>query len=151
MQDPVLFLDFDGVCHALDTAALDEDFKVISNPKLFEWLPILTDILEPFPNVKIIISSDWRRLFDDDSLIQILGPLGERFMGVVESRGSNRADEIRLEVTRRKLTRWVAIDDHASVVETSKTGPQFIACQPNIGLSSPSVQLKLRVEFALTV
>jgi hypothetical protein len=34
--------------------------------------------------IRIIVSSDWRRLFDDATLIRLLAPLATRFVGVVE-------------------------------------------------------------------
>ena len=32
---PVLFLDFDGVLHQLGEPALDENFRLLYNPRLF--------------------------------------------------------------------------------------------------------------------
>ncbi|WP_256095067.1 HAD domain-containing protein [Paraburkholderia nodosa] len=78
-RHPVLFLDFDGVLHAYDELALDDNFRLIENPNLFMWCPVLERILAPFPEVRIVVSSDWRRLFDDAALIKLLGPLGARF------------------------------------------------------------------------
>jgi hypothetical protein len=37
----VVFLDFDGVLHPVGVPAVDEDFRLIENPGLFVWLPIL--------------------------------------------------------------------------------------------------------------
>jgi hypothetical protein len=81
----LLFLDFDGVLHPVGERAFDENFRLIANPGLFVWRPILEQILVPFPSVRIVVSSDWRRLFDDENLIRLLGPLGNRFAGVVET------------------------------------------------------------------
>ena len=80
----ILFLDFDGVLHSVDEPALDDYFKYNGNPNLFQWIQFLDDALAPYPDVRIIVSSDWRRLFGDDELIQFLGPVGHRFIGVVE-------------------------------------------------------------------
>jgi hypothetical protein len=85
---PFLFLDFDGVLHPVGERALDDDFCLIENPGLFIWRPIQEALLAQYPAVRIIISSDWRRLFDDATLIRLLGPLSNRFAGVVESVGS---------------------------------------------------------------
>ncbi|MEX3939865.1 HAD domain-containing protein [Paraburkholderia sp. BR10937] len=114
---PVLFLDFDGVLHACDELALDDNFRLIENPNLFMWCPVLERILAPFPEVRVVVSSDWRRRFDDAALIELLGPLGARFAGVVEGYGPTRAAEILAEVQRRSIALWLALDDHPSVVD----------------------------------
>lgn len=71
---PVLFLDFDGVLHGAHEVAVDDDGRVVlDNPRLFEHLPLLTEELAPYPELRIIVSSDWQRLFDDASLVRLLG------------------------------------------------------------------------------
>lgn len=148
-QPPVLFLDFDGVMHADGEEALDENFRLLPNPSLFCWRPILEEILSPHAEVRIIVSSDWRRLFDDDNLARLLGPaLGPRVIGAVETFKDSRAAEIIAEATRRRLDRWLALDDHPSVVTVSKSDKRFIACQPGLGLSSLNVQIQLRSRLA---
>ncbi|MDW3688514.1 HAD domain-containing protein [Cupriavidus sp. CV2] len=145
----VLFLDFDGVVHALGEPALDEDFKLLANPNLFGWLPILGELLEPYPNVRIIVSSDWRRLCDDGTLVRLLGPLGVRFIGVVETWGGSRAEEILEEARRRCLTHWLAIDDHPSVEAASRIDSRFVTCAPDTGVSAASVQAELQRKLAV--
>ncbi|CBJ39332.1 conserved protein of unknown function [Ralstonia solanacearum CMR15] len=147
-RDLVLFTDFDGVLHAADEPALDGTGRVIANERLFAWLPILVGILEPYPEVRLVVSSDWRRLLDDENLRLVLGPLGSRFVGIVETWGASRADEILAEVRRRKLTHWLALDDHPTVAIASRHEPRFIACMPDTGLSAPDVQAELRTRLA---
>lgn len=143
-RDLVLFTDFDGVLHAADEPALDSTGRLIANERLFAWLPILADILEPYPQVRLVVSSDWRRLLDDDNLRRVLGPLAPRFAGIVEIWGASRADEILAEVRRRRLTNWLAVDDHPSVLIASRRDTRFIPCAPDAGLSAPAVQAMLR-------
>lgn len=144
MSSPVIYVDFDGVLHLLGEPALDEDFKLLPNTNLFCWRPILERVLAPYPSVKIIISSDWRRLFDDQALSSLLGDLAPRFLGAVEIFRSSRAEEIIEDAGRRGLTHWLAIDDHPSVVDASDRGDErFIACASDSGLSSPEVQAEL--------
>ncbi|AQV95652.1 hypothetical protein BJN34_17365 [Cupriavidus necator] len=147
-ESRVLFLDFDGVLHAADEPALDGAGGLLPNPRLFAWLPVLVDILAPYPEVQIVVSSDWRRLLDDDNLRRVLGSLAPRFAGVVETWGTSRFDEILIEVRRRKLTTWLAIDDHPTVVAASRRDARFIACAPDTGLSALPVQARLRATLA---
>lgn len=139
----IVFLDFDGVLHPVGVPAVNEDFCLIENPDLFVWRPILERLLAPYPMVGIIVSSDWRRLFDDATLIRLLGPLAARFVGVVECYGSSRAEELLAEVERMELKRWVALDDHPSVHAAQERDPRFIACDPATGVSSIEVQRAL--------
>jgi hypothetical protein len=94
----VIFLDFDGVLRLVGVPAVDEEFRLIENPDLFVWRAIPGRLLARFPMIGIIVSSDWRRLFDDATLLRLLGPLAVRFAGVVECYRSSRSEEILAEV-----------------------------------------------------
>lgn len=150
MNTIVLFVDFDGVLHPLGEEAFDEHFDLIKNENLFCWRSILEDLLEPYRTVKIVVSSDWRCVFGDESLIRLLGSdLGPRFIGVVETYQSSRAGEILAEASRRKLDYWLAVDDHPSVHEARRQGDQrFIACSSDTGLSASAVQREIRLRLA---
>lgn len=140
-----LYLDFDGVTHRFGEPALNDRFRLLDNPNLFQWLPILETLLEPHPTVRIIVSSDWRRLFDDEALKQLLGPsLACRFVGVVDVIETSRANEIQIDAERRGLASWVALDDHPTVIEASRTDSRYIACDSTTGLSNPRVQKQLK-------
>lgn len=143
-----LFSDFDGVLHPADAATFDGTGRLVADPRLLAWLPVLADILAPYPAVRIVVSSDWRRWLDDDNLRRVLGPLAPRFAGVVETWGASRVDEILTEARRRKLTTWLAIDDHPTVVAASRRDARFIACEPDTGLSALPVQVRLRATLA---
>ena len=112
------------------------------------WRPILERLLAPYPMIGIIVSSDWRRLFDDATLVRLLGPLAVRFAGVVECYGSSRSEEILAEVRPRGLKEWVALDDHPSVIAAQATDPRFVACEPTTGVSSVDVQRTLSARLA---
>ncbi|MFM0196839.1 HAD domain-containing protein [Paraburkholderia strydomiana] len=98
--------------------------------------------------VGIIVSSDWRRLFDDATLIRLLGPLAARFVGVLESYGPSRSEEILAEVKRRGLNGWMALDDHPSVNAAQDRDPRFIACEPTTGVSPVDVPRTLSARLA---
>ena len=143
-----LFLDFDGVLHDANEDVPDSVEALRANPRLFQWLPHLVDALAPYPDVRIIVSSNWRRWFDDAGLRALLGQLGPRFDGVVATLGHSRAEEIWMEVHKRRLEHWMAIDDHESVHLAAQRDGRFIACPPDEGLSAASVQASLRTKLA---
>lgn len=137
----VLYLDFDGVLHPFGEEAIDEYGRLLPNPQLFCWLPILSELLSPYPAVRVIVSSDWRRLFSDQELMRLLGELGGRFVGVVENINRNRAQEIACDANSRVISDWLALDDHATVHAAALAGDtRYIPCQPHLGLSDRSVQ-----------
>jgi hypothetical protein len=103
-------------------------------------------MLAPYLSVRIIVSSDWRRIFDDENLKRLLGPiLGPRVLGVVDMVKDSRAEEILSEAARRNFVYWLALDDHPSVVDARNAGDaRFIACSPDTGLSNARVQRELQ-------
>lgn len=146
----VLFLDFDGGLHAVGEPALDEDWRLVANPNLFGWRHILEDALTLHPAVRIVVSSDWRRLFDDENLARLLGPvLGPRVLGAVEVVRTSRAEEILVEAARRRVSYWLAVDDHPSVAIARRAGDaRFIVCNPDSGLNNPRVRNELTRKLA---
>lgn len=128
----LLFLDFDGCLHSdevfiqpCNPAEISVDERrfltrhnqLVTGKNLFEHCDRLVAALEPFQNVKIVISSTWRGHFDLDALKAFLPPpLADRVIGVtpgVFSRdGTNhRLREIGLYLTRNGTLPWIALDD----------------------------------------
>jgi hypothetical protein len=109
----IVFLDFDGVLHG--TGMIHEiDFSadtIVLPPACFQHVAALASALDPFPDVKIVVSSSWRTLYELESLRLLLGPLGPR---VIETTGRNertRFGEIESYLSRRRPCDWLAIDD----------------------------------------
>lgn len=119
----VCYVDFDGVTH---------DDAVYWSPKrgiyigtpgrvLFEWMPILEDLLAPYPEVKIVLSTSWVRVRSFEFAKKQLSPeLQRRVIGATYHNRHMRRDEFELmsrgrqvldDVQRRKPTHWFAIDN----------------------------------------
>jgi len=62
--------------------------------------------------------------------------------------GASRVDEILTEARRRRLTTWLAVDDHPTAVAASQSDARFIACEPDTDLSALPVQARLRAPLA---
>ncbi|QNT63320.1 hydrolase, partial [Ralstonia solanacearum] len=65
MTRQVLFLDFDGVLHRGNSYLTPEGI-VSSAPgriELFEYAAILDRLLEPYPLVEVVLSTDWAPKF----------------------------------------------------------------------------------------
>lgn len=145
---PTLFLDFDGVLHSAEINAINRHGEFVPHPDLFAWVPILDGLLKPYPELRIVVSSDWRLVVDDLTLRRILGPLGSRFFGVMETMVQARADAVKAEARRRGLSAWLAVDDHPTVVTAAGDDARFIVCEPTTGINAPAVQREMMDKLA---
>ena len=68
----ILFLDYDGVLHPDDAYLVKGRPVLESEGELFMWSPLLIEALEPYPNVKIVLSTSWARVFGFDEACAFL-------------------------------------------------------------------------------
>jgi hypothetical protein len=127
-----LFLDFDGVLHP-DAAYLEKGKPVLRGHPgidLFEWAPILVELLAPYSDIKIVLSTSWvPSLGFQKAKSHLPDALQQRVIGatwhskyVVEYGldritwlGMTRFDQIQMYVRRHcQEGNWLAIDDHAT-------------------------------------
>ncbi|GAB3647839.1 HAD domain-containing protein [Ramlibacter alkalitolerans] len=134
----VLFLDFDGVLSRAGT----EDEQV----QYFVWLPLLAQLLAPWPDVFVAVHSTWRYTHTPAELRDLLGPLGERFIGCVP-RGQ-RAESIRWFVhANPRIHSYLVLDD-APGEFPSDMGERLVVCQPHVDVSDPEVQARISAWLA---
>jgi len=113
----ILFLDFDGVTHHFYSLSRRD---AVAN-SLFVFLPRLEKVLRDYPEVKIVISSEWRNhhpldelkaFFSDDIRERIIGatPLEPRTKDFIPGRRQRQVEDF---LKARGLTEhpWLAIDD----------------------------------------
>jgi hypothetical protein len=99
----LLFLDFDGVVHPQDDTNHPAGW--------FRWLPILANLLAPWPDVKIVVHSSWRYEYTDEELRKLLGPLSARFAGSAPRGPREQAIESVLEANKSLVTAHLVLDD----------------------------------------
>jgi len=154
----VLFLDYDNCLHRCD--AYVSDGKVIASEpgvQLFEFAEILEHALEPYPSVKIVISSDWVQALGYERARDALPPgLRER---VIDSTRTDEIDEpgfsdltrgeqIRRYIVRHRLRSWVAIDDRHDGFSPFRA--HLVRCQSGVGLGDSVVQELLALQLRAT-
>lgn len=134
LEDKILFLDIDGVLHPDDVASFTQDRTAPTGVNLFRWAPILVELLNKYPEVKIVVSSTWRCLFPYTILMDLL-PLGikERVIDVTEPKLYDRWDAIKEYIVRHKLNKYIIIDDDYKAFPYRC--PELVRCYPNVGLS----------------
>ena len=130
----VIFMDFDGVLHR----AGDGTETVVR----FQWLHVLVQLLEPWPDVHLAVHSTWRYLHTPMELRSLLGPLSGRFIGAVP-RGP-RAESIRWFLhLNPDITRYLVLDDAPREFPPDFPG-ELLLCDSRNGISAPEVQVRLR-------
>ncbi|EGF33425.1 hypothetical protein IMCC9480_213 [Oxalobacteraceae bacterium IMCC9480] len=155
----ILYLDFNGVLH---------DSMVMRNRKrglylakaersFFEWMPILDELLAPYPDLKIVLSTSWVRAVSFDTAKYDLSPaLQDRVIGSTFHHPGlsqtafdtmSRGLQVLGDVERRKPANWFAIDDDAfgwPVAHRNK----LVETKPDLGLSDPAAQEAVRAMLA---
>lgn len=149
------YLDYDGVTH-VDSVYWSPDRGIhITRPgyALFEWTPILEQLLVPYPNVKIVLSTSWVRLRGLEFAKAQLPPalrarvtgatFNNRVVQKLEFDLMPRGLQVYSDVQRRAPLEWFAIDndDRGWPVHCRD---HLIKTEDNIGLSSLDVQRAIR-------
>jgi hypothetical protein len=151
----VCYCDYDGVVHddAVYWSPRTGIYMRTQGRTLFEWLPILEELLAPYPNVKIVLSTSWVRAksfaFAKSQLTpalqsRVIGATfhnreTEKFLFDNMSRGS----QVWADVQRRNPERWFAIDnDEHGWPDLCRD--HLIKTDDRLGLSDPLVQHSIR-------
>ena len=150
-----IYLDFDSVLHHDSVYIHPTKGIYIREPgfTLFEWTPILDELLEAHPDVGIILSTSWVRAKSFSYAKSRLSPeLQKRVIGATFHKGCmnkelftqlTRTNQILADVSRRGLgDDWIAIDDEAE-------GWPFMYAKKLIrtgwaGISAPEVQAEIK-------
>lgn len=164
--DLVLYLDLDGVVqheavYWSPKRGVYMHQGYAPGHKLFEWLPILERLLEPFPEVALVLSSSWcvhpgysrtiRRFPESLQKRFIGGTFHRRAHGsdpwqVHSFRATPRGVQIWADVLRRKPRQWLALDDDTFSWPVWARD-NLVACDGETGLSCPRVQEELTAKL----
>ncbi len=151
-----LFLDFDGVLHP------DEVYLVAGRPVLrmdgfglFEWAGILDDLLAPYPDVQIVLSTTWVRLLGFDIARAYLPePLQRRVVGATwhetdprRWKQQTRYDQIRQSVERHRHLHWLAIvDDDTGWPDEHRANLALTDSLLGLGVASAQANLREKLD-----
>jgi hypothetical protein len=157
---PTLFVDYDGALHR-GHALLDESGELsldTGNP-LFEFTPLLVSLLEPWPEVEIVLTTSWLSKLSVEQVASYLPlALAKRVVGTTQGYkarfgdwkiGIARTYIIRAYVFEHRLKNWLAIDD--SVYGAHDLSTDFLQLEPHLelldsrrGIGSAETQQRIR-------
>ncbi|MEX3785731.1 HAD domain-containing protein [Paraburkholderia sp. BR14374] len=157
---PTLFVDFDGTLHAGHSYIdKDEQISLDSGRPLFEFAPILADMLVPYPAVEIVLTTSWLQRFRVEQVIAFLPPaLARRVVGTTSDikprfsylrNGSGRTDVIAQYAFGNRLKNWLALDDsvfdaHLFSREGGEPVANFLLLDSALGISDDRALACLR-------
>lgn len=150
----VLYLDFDGVLHD-DAVYFSPDRGMYLDAPgrvLFEWMPILDELLAPYPELTVVLSTSWVRAKGLPFATSRLPPsLRSRVVGgTFDNRLVQKAEfdllprglQVWQDIERRRPAAWFAIDNDAAgwpehcldrlVLTEDRTGLSDIRAQEEI-------------------
>lgn len=149
---PVLFLDYDGCLHADDVYLVDGvPLMRRQGAQIFEHANLLAQILAPYADIRIVLSTSWVGTF---SLIRaklyLPDALQQRVVGTTyECRTDKQAwaelsrfEQINRYVRAKNIQSWLALDDDNS--DWPESCKQNLVCPtPSLGIGETRVQLEL--------
>lgn len=153
----VLYLDFDGVLHHQNCLWHPKKGAYLHAPagyKLFQHAELLAELLEPFPEVQIVLSTSWALQYGLAGAAKRLpAELRDRVIGgTFHSRHMPRQQfqyetprglQVYEDVLRRRPRDWLALDDNVDGWPPESVG-HFIQTDENEGISAPEILFEIK-------
>lgn len=154
----ICYLDYDAVLHDGNVLRNRTKGLHIKTPgrTFFEWMPILDDLLAPYPDLKIVLSTTWvREIGFNEAKYELSASLKDRVIGAtflhpkivkMDFDTLSRGMQIWGDVERRKPAQWFALDDDAFGWPV-RCKENLIQTSAQLGLSDPAVQERVRLKL----
>ena len=144
----LLSIDFDGVLHPCELQAAVPDVDAATPAQLraaglFEHAALLAELLQPYPNTRLIVHSAWRMTSSLDRLKSMLGPLAHRFVGATPITLDRELSILAwLRQHGQDERAVVVLDDEPALFQ--RLLPRLVTCDQSQGLSAPDARSRLR-------
>ncbi|WP_321891540.1 HAD domain-containing protein [Burkholderia cenocepacia] len=152
----LLMLDYDGVLHPESVYLLHRRGPALMDApghKLFEHCGLLEEVLVPYPDVKIVLSTSWVRRYRGSIRrvarrltpglqARVVGATYHSRMDPVEFAAASRGMQIWSDVLRRKPEAWLALDDDW-LHWPAWCRDCLVRTDPVLGISEPGVLSEL--------
>ena len=155
----ILYLDFDGVLHHENVRWNSRVGAYLSAPEgyvLFQHAELLEELLKPYPEVRIVLSTSWVRVYGCTKAAKNLRPsLRARVVGATFHSQMNeelftsmpRGKQVCADVERRKPRDWLALDDDY-LHWPEWCLDKYIRTDEHEGISEPSVLAEFQQKLA---
>lgn len=153
----ICYLDFDGVLHSSEVFLSRHLGIHMRAPgrALFEWAPILAELMEPYPDVSIVLSTSWVGEWGEEFARGVLPPaLQHRVIGATYTPDNlrffdawPRGRQVNSDVQTRKPSRWFAIDDDDRGWPPA-AADRLVLTDGLTGISSDSAQNAIRLALS---
>jgi len=151
----LLYLDFDGVLHheAVYQHPTKGPYIKTDAPghQLFQHVPILEELLAPYPDVQIVLSTSWAvspgfakaaKKLPMELRQRCIGSTYHSAMDKFLFREAPRGMQVWADVLRRQPRAWLALDD--DWLHWPKWAlDNFVQTHPILGISAPEVRSEI--------
>jgi hypothetical protein len=156
----VLYLDFDGVLHPEDVWRRPGYGPYVATPPghvVFEHAALLAHCLDPYPELRIVLSTSWVRVFRSVRKVarrlppelrrRVVGATFHGRMDPVWFRSVPRGMQVWGDVCRRRPEAWLALDDD-DAGWPAVCRAHLVHTDPVLGISAPAVLAELQARLA---
>jgi hypothetical protein len=153
-DEPTLYLNFGGVLN-VGHGLIDEagDIALDTGRRPFEFVPYLVDILAPYSQVQLVLTTSWLQTLGAGRTIALLPDhLRRKVVGTTLGTpprlgeikdGTAKTMAIIRHAAKHGLMKWLALDDEAWGVPSGYE-QHFLHTDSNTALGAPEVRKHLR-------
>lgn len=154
----VLYLDYDGVLHHENVRISNKSGPFLlahERYSLFQHAELLASLLEPYPDVLIVLSTSWAVRYGVSSATKRLpntlqrrvvgGTYHSRHMHKFEFQEMHRGQQVTADVERRQPRDWLALDDDTE--GWGRNAHHHVATHMYEGIADPEVQALLKAKL----
>lgn len=157
LGEHVLYLDYDGVLHHEDVrwAPKRGAYLPVPGHRLFEHAALLETLMEPYPKLRIVLSTTWARVYSCSGAAKRLPPrLRDRVIGATwhsempmqTFRDKPRGQQVMEDVARRRPFDWLALDD-TDEGWPAKARDHVLITDEQLGISAPGMPERIAAAF----